>query len=125
MRAAHSVTGRGVLLEVEPHPERLEPPAPPWQGLPCLERGCVADAAGERVSSEGFPVPVCAAHALEPAARAALIARRVRGGFAAADSAALLEELLRAHKGAALVSALTYQGFATERQACKLAGVEL
>ena len=55
----------------------------------------------------------------------AMIARRVRvGGFAASRSRRLLSELIAAHDGDNLASALVYWGFATERQALRFAGVE-
>ncbi|KXO90991.1 Uncharacterised protein (plasmid) [Tsukamurella tyrosinosolvens] len=50
-----------------------------------------------------------------------LIDRRVAGGANREDSQALLAELLEAHAGDNLVSALVYQGFATEKQAKKFA----
>lgn len=42
----------------------------------------------------------------------ALVARRVRGGGNHTDSAALLAELIAAHEGINLESALLYHGFA-------------
>ena len=55
----------------------------------------------------------------------AMIARRVRvGGFAASRSRRLLSELIAAHDGYNLASALVWWGFATERQALRFAGVE-
>lgn len=54
-----------------------------------------------------------------------MIARRVRvGGFAASRSRRLLSELIAAHDGYNLASALVWWGFATERQALRFAGVE-
>lgn len=40
-----------------------------------------------------------------------MIARRVRGGFNAAESRTLLEELQAAHDGDNLAAALSYNGF--------------
>lgn len=58
---------------------------------------------------------------LTPAAE--LVARRVRGGFAADASHALLLELVRAHSGAALAHALHYQGFLSAGAVERFAGV--
>lgn len=50
-----------------------------------------------------------------------MIDRRVAGGANREESQYLLAELLEAHTGTNLVSALVYQGFATEKQAAKFA----
>ena len=52
-------------------------------------------------------------------ATAALIARRVRKGYNAAESEALLRDLIRSHSGDNLEAALVYQDFATERGAAR------
>ncbi len=53
----------------------------------------------------------------------AMIARRIRKGFNATESAKLFTELTAAHSGSALVTALVYNEFATEAQATKFAAV--
>lgn len=52
-----------------------------------------------------------------------MIARRVKGGYNAEQSKALLTHLIASHDGHNLASALVYQGFATERQALAFAGI--
>lgn len=52
-----------------------------------------------------------------PVTTQTLIDRRVAGGANREESQHLLAELLSAHSGANLASALVHQGFATEAQA--------
>lgn len=52
-----------------------------------------------------------------------MIARRVKNGGNAAQSAAVLENLHKAHEGWNLVTALVYNGFATEMMAMRYVGV--
>lgn len=54
---------------------------------------------------------------LDAKVAAKLIARRVRVGGNSADSARLLADLIAAHKGVNLASALVYHGFAGEHYA--------
>ena len=55
------------------------------------------------------------------AAAAKLIARRVSKGHNAAESTAMLDDLIARHDGDNLVTALVYNGFATERTAQRFA----
>lgn len=50
-----------------------------------------------------------------------LIGNRVRKGYDKATSVVILNQLLVAHTGDNLAHALTYSGFATEKQAIKIA----
>ena len=52
-----------------------------------------------------------------------MINKRVNNGANHDESVALLDQLTKRHSGINLVSALVYEGFATERQAMKFAGV--
>lgn len=52
-----------------------------------------------------------------------LISRRISKGHNAADSAKLLAEVIAAHSGDNLVTALVYNEFATEAQATKIADI--
>jgi hypothetical protein len=65
------------------------------------------------------PAPSTEEAAMNEQVKAKLIAHRARKGANAAQSAALLEELIAAHGGWNLHYALCYQGFAGERGAEK------
>lgn len=52
-----------------------------------------------------------------------MIARRVSKGANTAQSATVLDSLIKAHEGWNLVTALVYNGFATEKMAMRFVGV--
>lgn len=52
-----------------------------------------------------------------------MVSRRVRGGHTASESIQLLAQLIRQHRGENLATALVYNGYATEPQARRFAGV--
>ena len=56
-------------------------------------------------------------------ATAKMIARRVNGGANAAESIALLAELVKSHSGDNLAFALAYNNFATARAAERFAAI--